>query len=330
MGSLYPDNRNRADRVNQLAADIAQIQTQVKEAVEDAHKQDEYAVQLLDVFAKQRGFKTLDELVKDAEAQLSPEDKQKYNDMKKELQNKDDRIDLAIKSTLGYIGTGLKVGLTGLAISALFQRSLLRVSLHAIGLGLVKIFTGQFGVGVDVLRAASRILGSVLKGEYLAGSVATAFKVFKVAGQILSVLGIALDAIVLIYEIVDGAKQREELRKAIKELCLRRLTTKKIQQYTRVTLQFATDVSAAISYTNSIQELVLDGTIPQSTVDKKVRDKLAALGPKIEKAVNEVDDASVYAMLQQLDSSRFSWTNEDPSFAEIMRMAEEELANAEL
>ncbi|KAF8650922.1 hypothetical protein AX16_005020 [Volvariella volvacea WC 439] len=323
MGSLYPDNRNRADRVNQLAADIAQIQTQVKEAVEDAHKQDEYAVQLLDVFAKQRGFKTLDELVKDAEAQLSPEDKQKYNDMKKELQNKDDRIDLAIKSTLGYIGTGL-------AISALFQRSLLRVSLHAIGLGLVKIFTGQFGVGVDVLRAASRILGSVLKGEYLAGSVATAFKVFKVAGQILSVLGIALDAIVLIYEIVDGAKQREELRKAIKELCLRRLTTKKIQQYTRVTLQFATDVSAAISYTNSIQELVLDGTIPQSTVDKKVRDKLAALGPKIEKAVNEVDDASVYAMLQQLDSSRFSWTNEDPSFAEIMRMAEEELANAEL
>ncbi|KAF8645669.1 hypothetical protein AX16_007652, partial [Volvariella volvacea WC 439] len=63
MGILYPDNQNRANRVNQLASDIAQLQTQVKETVEDAKLQDSRAVEILDKIAKSRGYRTLDEYV---------------------------------------------------------------------------------------------------------------------------------------------------------------------------------------------------------------------------------------------------------------------------
>lgn len=67
-------------------------------------------------------------------------------------------------------------------------------------------------MGVDILRAASRILGSVIKGEHLTGKVASAFKVLKVAGKILAALGFAFEAINLIYEAIDGAHQREQFQ----------------------------------------------------------------------------------------------------------------------
>ena len=107
------DNTNRAKRVDQLASDIAQLQTQVKEAVEDARTQDSRAIVILDKIAKQRGYKTLDEYIADAEKQLSEEDRKKYQEMRETLADKDEAIDISMKVATGLAGIGFTVGLSG-------------------------------------------------------------------------------------------------------------------------------------------------------------------------------------------------------------------------
>jgi hypothetical protein len=107
------DNNDRANRVQQLASDIAHLQTDIKEDVADANFQYEKAVKVLDQVSKNLGHKTLDEYIADAMAKLSPADKEKYQDMKKELEAKDDAIDLSMKVATGIAGLGFTVGLSG-------------------------------------------------------------------------------------------------------------------------------------------------------------------------------------------------------------------------
>ncbi|PFH46940.1 hypothetical protein AMATHDRAFT_43254 [Amanita thiersii Skay4041] len=320
MGVLYPDNKHRADRVNQLANEITYIQEQVKQAIQDEAAHDKKSLAMLESTAKKQGFKTFDEYIADVEKQLSPDDRKRYQDMKTDFLSKDKRIDIALKTGIGFLGIGIKTGLTGMAIVTLFRGSLLRVSLQAIGVALLKFLIGQFKEGTALFRAAGNIIQTVFKGELLSGKVLAAFKVFKVVGAILSVLGIALDAITLIYEAIDGAKQRTDFQNATKELCVRRLTTKKIHQYVRTTLTFSGEAQAIIDYTRSLQELVEAGILSQEVADEKVKQRMLQFEPKIKEALSKIDDETVYRMLQQQDIISRSWTNEDPSFAEIEKM----------
>ncbi|KAF8650928.1 hypothetical protein AX16_005026 [Volvariella volvacea WC 439] len=329
MGILYPDNQNRANRVNQLASDIAQLQTQVKETVEDAKVQDQRAVAILDKIAKERGYRTLDEYVAWAESQLSAEDKERYQNMKKELDKQDEALDLSMKVATGIAGIGFITGLSAVIVSTIFQRRLITVTFQAVAVGLVRILAGDLSKGASLMAAAGRILKSVFKGEALAGKVATVFKVLKIAGEVLSVLGIALDAILLIYEAIDGAKQREQFQQAIKELCIRRLTTKKIQQYVRVTLQFASDAKAVADYAETLQELVKEGDMTQARADEKVRAKMGELAPKVTAAIDAIDDQSIWNMLNEQDkNSNIAWTNEDPTLAQMLASIDAELAKS--
>ncbi|PFH46939.1 hypothetical protein AMATHDRAFT_7230 [Amanita thiersii Skay4041] len=273
---------------------------------------------MLESIAKKQGFKTFDEYIADVEKQLSPEERKRYQDMKLNLLSKDGRIDIALKTGIGFVGVGVKTGLIATSITALLQGSLLRVSLQAIGVGLLKVLVGQFTEGISLLRVAGNIISTAFKGELLTGKVLTAFKVLGVVGKILSLLGVALDAITLIYDAIDGAKQRTEFQK--QELCVRRLTTKKIHQYVRTTLAFSSDVQGILDYAQNLQELVDEGTLTQKAADEKVKQKIAQLEPKIKEALNKIDDESIYKMLQQEDIKRKSWTNEDPSFAVIEEM----------
>ncbi|KIM35076.1 hypothetical protein M413DRAFT_449903 [Hebeloma cylindrosporum] len=61
--SLYPDNVNRANRVRQLAQDIAGIQAALRESVEDARIRDADAVYALNLLSEEAGFRKLDDYV---------------------------------------------------------------------------------------------------------------------------------------------------------------------------------------------------------------------------------------------------------------------------
>ena len=71
--------------------------------------------------------------------------------------------------------------------------------------------------------------------------------------------------------------------RAIKDLCVRRFSVKKIQQYTRVTLSFASDGSTIASLAQTLQEVVNSGTLTQEQADETVAKKMRELEPKITK-----------------------------------------------
>ncbi|PFH46937.1 hypothetical protein AMATHDRAFT_7228 [Amanita thiersii Skay4041] len=301
MGILYPDNNNRADRVNQLVNDIVYIQEEVRQAIEAEAEHDKQSLAMLESMAKKQNFETLDEYIADVEKQLSPEDRKQYQDMKAKLTSKDGRIDLALKT--GSIEYPLLTRIA-MAVATLFQGSLLKVSLQAIGVGLLKVLVGQFTEGLSLLSAAGNIISTAFKGKFLSGKVLTAFKVLRAAGVVLSLFGLALNASILIYEAVDGAKQRTELQK----------------QSNQGALSFSGDMRAILDHTRSLQELVDEGVISQKVVDGKVQEKMVKLEPRIKEALNKIDDESTYKLLEEQDKSRKSWTTEDPSFTEIEKM----------
>ncbi|PAV22942.1 hypothetical protein PNOK_0000900 [Pyrrhoderma noxium] len=326
MGFLYPDNKNRASRVNQLCSDTAHLQTQIKEAIEDAKTQDKRAVEILDKIAKQRGYRTLNEYLEDARKKLSPEDRKKYEDLKRELEAKDEGLDIAMKLATGVAGIGFLCKAGPILIKVIFNRNLVNIALRAVGVALLRIITGNLSEGQALLSSISKFLSSALKTENLTSKFAVSMiKYLKVAGKVLTILGVAFDAVFLIYEIVDGAKQRAEFQKAIKDLCVRRFSVKKIQQYTRVTLSFASDGSTIASLAQTLQEVVNSGTLTQEQADEAVAKKMRELEPKITKAIDDVNDNSVHKMLAEQDKeSNIAWTNEDPSLLEILKMLEED------
>ncbi|PFH49017.1 hypothetical protein AMATHDRAFT_49045 [Amanita thiersii Skay4041] len=139
---LYPDNKNRDSRVTQLTGDITSLQSQIKRSLEDSEKHDEKTLKDLDEIAKKQGFKTRDEYLKNAEKNLSEDDKKVYDDMKKQFE-KDSRMDIVIASGLGVVAMGVAFTKNAAAISTIFKGSLLRITLQAIGLGLYRTITGQ-------------------------------------------------------------------------------------------------------------------------------------------------------------------------------------------
>jgi hypothetical protein len=102
-----PDNVPRANRVRQLAQDIAQIQSQLKADVEDARASDKAAIEMLNTIARNAGYNTLDEYIDTAAKQLSPEDRAAFDKMKTDLEKLDEDMNIAHKVFRGLIAVGL-------------------------------------------------------------------------------------------------------------------------------------------------------------------------------------------------------------------------------
>ncbi|KAF8874810.1 hypothetical protein CPB84DRAFT_1752869 [Gymnopilus junonius] len=200
------------------------------------------------------------------------------------------------------------------------------VSLHAIGVSLVRMLRSSINEGVALIHGGMNILQVTLKGQALAGKVAHVARGLRVAGKVLTYLGFEFDLITLIYDAVTGEQQREEFREAIKELCVHRFTIKEIQQYTHITLSFESDAKTIIDLADSLQDLVDDGMIDQAVADAKVANKMDDLEPKLSLAIDTVDDESVWKILSLQDvESKIAWTDEDPNLSEILHIIDEEI-----
>ncbi|PFH45682.1 hypothetical protein AMATHDRAFT_71233 [Amanita thiersii Skay4041] len=313
MGIWFPNNVHPSNRVDQLASDIEHLQSQIEQDIEQARNYDERAIAYLDKILKARGFKTLDDLIAEAESKLRKEDRDKYCHMKNIVQHLDDDIKLALNVGSGLMGLGAISGLSAAALGLLCCRQLVMVGFRMIAIGLIRLISGQAETGSEILKAAASIFSEVLKGDALVGKAATAFKVLKVFGKVLAILGILIDAETLIWD-VEETKQRDQLQKATKELCVSRLQIKMTQKYARVTMFFSSDAKATLDYTNELQELVDSGVMTQAKVNQKVDDKINKWIPKLKQSIDAVTEKSTYDDLKKFDTNRNSWTNEDPDY----------------
>lgn len=72
--------------------------------------------------------------------------------------------------------------------------------------------------GVAMMRAAFRTFRALRIGGEVSETAAKVARLIRTAAAVLSVLGVVLDGIVLIYAAVEGAKQKDELQTYVKFL----------------------------------------------------------------------------------------------------------------
>ncbi|PFH49432.1 hypothetical protein AMATHDRAFT_4886 [Amanita thiersii Skay4041] len=329
MTGVFLDNNNRGDRADQLASDVQHLQEQIRQSVSDAKNHDERAVVYLNEVIKARGFKTLDDFIKEAEKKLSEEQREEYHKLKKEVEDLDDDVKLAftIGSGLYFFGATLKLSATILRM--FLQRQLLVIGIRTISMGLLRLLSGDLPAGLKFIRAASKMLSRFFRGGRVVGRAATAFRRLKVFGKALCVAGILIDVVTFAIDFSQEKKQRDGLQAAIKELCIARFEVKKIQMHASVVVTYSSDARATLDYAATMQDLVKQGLLTQEVVDAQVNKKLdqwitsgveidGKKLPSMKEELDAITDAKVYETLDKFDKDRSAWLNEDPGLKYIV------------
>ncbi|KIM35077.1 hypothetical protein M413DRAFT_432905 [Hebeloma cylindrosporum] len=303
----YPDNVPRANRVRQLAQDIAQIQSQIKADVEDARANDAAAIDILNTIATNAGYKTLDEYVKDAADQLSEEDRAAFDKMKTDLEDLDEDMNISHKVFRGLIAVGLLThGIRIFAIGFKETQSIL-FGLQAV---LKAIYHAAIGAVETAVKFASwgRVtLNLVSKGGGITTEAIESMKFMKIGGNVLVAVGVIVDAALLIAEAIQGAEQRADLQK-------------RMQQQARAILNFKSDAKSIVKMKSKYDDWVKKGRMTTEEVKEEMKPEMSKVETDMKTAMNKVTTKNVWDLLDAQDNdSQIAWKTEDPSLDRILQ-----------
>jgi hypothetical protein len=110
---LPADNKNRANRVLQLADNIGAIQQALIEISDDIRFNDERTLRALNTIARDAGYDSLKDYTEVAFAKLPEEQKAAYLEATAQLQGVDDSVDMALKVGAGFLAVGIFGRLSG-------------------------------------------------------------------------------------------------------------------------------------------------------------------------------------------------------------------------
>jgi len=180
----------------------------------------------------------------------------------------------------------------------------------------ITIFSKGYQAGKAAFSAAAKsakLAGEILEdGSKLAKYASKAARVLKV----IAILGVIADAVLLAYAYFAEKEQRDKLRDAINELYVRRIISK---FYTRLCDAIKTQDGMMISYLLMVSDA---GTIDPD--DQRAADKIAnKMVTYIQTDWAAVDSESSLNLLLELDHRRNSWMNEDPTYNDAIKAADD-------
>jgi len=310
MSFIYPDNQHRYDRVTGLATNIGSIQQEVLDAIQ---REDDKNVQInitMNQLLAKYGLQTIDQMKDRVLATLTPEQKQSFLDMVNAMKGKDGQVDKVLDASfmIGFIA-----GLAALVVPrvvTLLNTGALVAGLDLVGRGFVRILRGAFAEGVAMIGAGVRT-GRLLATNVELGADASRFvRIFRAGARVLAVISVVLDAIVLIYQAIEGARQREELRNAITELFARRLNVKTLEQQVFNVESYQGEVQGYMATANILQ--------PGPGTDQILQQFADTIIQHIKDGMAKITDQTVYDQLHNQDVASNAWTNEDPSLAQTL------------
>ncbi|KAH8797304.1 hypothetical protein DL96DRAFT_1788065 [Flagelloscypha sp. PMI_526] len=223
---FYPDNVQRASRLQQLVDSMANMQTDIKHSGDQMDERDKRIRPTIDAMLKEKGYDNIEDLIEKSTAQMTPEEKKQFEAL----------IAAAKASKAGFDWTYFAAGilmvpegavLTGKMVVSI-GRFVVRLSVVQSLATFFKAATSGTGsaaaaaeVGNELEKGAVEAQGiakdggvvgdaaqEVSRAATMMGRVATFFKV-------VGALGFVVTLVVGIVEIVEGAKQKEELIDAI-------------------------------------------------------------------------------------------------------------------
>ncbi|KIM35082.1 hypothetical protein M413DRAFT_32791 [Hebeloma cylindrosporum] len=288
------DNVPRANRVQQLAADIARIQTQIKEEIDDGRVQDEKAIRILGEIATKAGYQTLEEYETAAFKLLTPEERASIDKMKKEVTALDHDMGISHAVFRGLIVVG--VLLSGASATQ----------------AAVKLITwGR--VTLEVLSNTPKFLQET----------ESTLKVAQKGGNVLIAIGVLVDAGLLIAEAINGSEQRHELREAIKKLCSHRFIAKQLQQEAHIILGFRTDAHEFLKMKSKYEDWIKAGRETKESADGDLK-KMYTLFNDLKTKINKLSSQGTWDLLDKQDEdSKIAWKKEDPPLTEILKYINE-------
>ncbi|KAI0144476.1 hypothetical protein GGR57DRAFT_507527 [Xylariaceae sp. FL1272] len=161
------------------------------------------------------------------------------------------------------------------------------------------------------------------KGGKFANTPATlgAAKLLKRASRFISFLEVAgwvAEIAAIVTDVIIGSIMMDKLKVAIKELAAQRFLMKKLEMMGQVYDKFNEQVGIAIGTWVQIQEAVQTGKGDYLDGDTALNNALAEAYKGMEEDMIGVCDCKVLEACQGEDTTYGSWTNEDPSYKDIM------------
>jgi len=258
--SFYPDNVKRGERVNQLMNHMVSFQTDIKDIVAEDDKNLD-SMQKTITYLEEKKYIEIDPkkgLEKMMEL-LPPEERKKVQDLIDEWEKEGKKINAAL-SIIGILG-----GISFIAKIITSQKALLYVNRAVLAVtdklaakGVAYMLEGNLDMARAFYRMASRGLQVSQEigqagGEAAEAAVTTSriAKFSKIMGAITVVLTF-VEIALLIYQIVEESKQRDELRNYIIEYASKRFMMKQLQLKSKEYKNFDIIIGTYISSVRNI------------------------------------------------------------------------------
>ncbi|KAJ7898271.1 hypothetical protein B0H14DRAFT_2675416 [Mycena olivaceomarginata] len=325
MGIIYPDNQNRVNRVQQLATNISQLQSNIQQYVDGIHMQDNRTLPMLDRISERAGFPTLEAFLKDARNQMTPEQREKYEEMKTGLEGRDSYVDVALKVGNGVFAIGVAVKFGGPLMIKLFTSTLMQLCFVAIARGTILVISGSVDQGVHLIRAGARGVRYVSDVSKVGETVSKALRYVKIASKVLLAVGLLIDGVLLVWELIEGKEQKEKLQAAIVELVSRRFTVKMLERSAWVSQLMASDAKSLVELQDDLDQDIQDGEITKEKAQKKMEKKAQRVIDQLQESMAEhVTGEIVWQALSDQDRmSGVAWTEDDPGMQSVQKWLEE-------
>ncbi|KAM5352961.1 hypothetical protein ACJ41O_005683 [Fusarium nematophilum] len=329
-GPFYPDNPNREARVKQLITQTTGIQSTFESTEDQIEKLTDIEEAIFNNVAKAAGYPTAKQYIEAGLSTLTPAQKANYQHMCDTLLINNPHLQKGMTATgiIAGIGWGLKViPKTIVAITCKFSAFIHGVwgVLRAIQDGVEMVRTFSTLIRVNWTR---KLVAGSGGGADVAEKAATGLRWVKRAGKLLQWAGVIAEAALLVYQVVEGEKERATLRAAIIETCSSRFGAKKLQLLVNQSMLWTSKTAGIITSMNFMldkkkeQEDENDPDlnpalkITMEDINKQVLKDINKLVDGFDKDLAECNpDNKVLGDLAILDSrdSGGAWTNEDPN-----------------
>lgn len=311
MPIFYPDNENRARRVQELVDDISNLQQTVINQANNLDNQDKIFRPTLNKMLSDLGLTTFDQLVEKVKNSLPDDQKAKYQELIDNSKNADGTYDDAMLVLSIIIGSAGAVILIGAPLATFIAAGGMTILWRTVVFGMRLVFTGRIAEGATLLARSGRLARGFAVTSGLGEGAMAPIRAMSRIAKVIAWAAFALDVIVVLISAIQGAQQRDALQKAIIDLFARRLLTKLAQ----------VQADSAVSVNGLLQSYVL---LLNANKGKSEAELTALLKP-IQDIINQNLEQqktftfqTVYAQLETQDKARNSWTNEDPSYADTM------------
>ncbi|GES76535.1 hypothetical protein CC1G_08199 [Rhizophagus clarus] len=261
---LYPDNKNCANWMEQLTNDISNMQQYVLDTLHDMDKMGAHMNDLMKEILHQHNLQTVQDLEKKISDALSPKEREAY-----------------LKVAYFTIHTITTFAL-GIPVFSVFKSGAVsfvcRTYLNAFKF-IVR--DGNFAAGMRLLSEIRPMANAVLKEGSEASQVFV--KISKIV-RVIEILGLVVTVALLIVDIIEGAKQHDQLQNAYSIFVVQAKLKK-----------------------------------PQEIKDEIMKDMIESMVEDLEKDLKEFTHLYAYDKLMHKDQESHAWTNENPNYQDTLQ-----------